>query len=294
MKKIIALAVAGAFVSPAAFAEVTVGGEIEYTMIMEDNTDDRISDSDNLIFVQSTEELPNGMTVTGRMNIVNDTEAGAGSLDNQGTSLTLSGDFGSLAIGDVGGASDATGDWTDVGPTGGGFGADGDDHAIALTLPAMSGFTVRASFAPDGANTIGEGDGDVSPEGGSAVSITYAGPVDLYYAQQEDAATNLKDSAYGIRGTFAGVSLAYESASEQAASGNDNDVTGFSATYTMGDIVIGGEKQEEKIEGADATVDLTLLFVEYNLGPVDIYAATLGTDVSGDNDETRFGVEYNF
>ena len=295
MKKIIALAVAGAFVVPAVHAaEITLGGEIEYVMIMEEGTDDRISDNDNLIFVQGTDELPNGMTVTGIMQIVNDTDTGAGSLDNQGTSLTFAGDFGSLGIGDVSGASDATGDWTDIAPTGGGFGADGDDHAFLLTLPAMNGVTLRASFAPDGANTIGEGDGDVSPEGGNAISVTYSGPVDLYYAQQEDAATNLKDAAYGVRGSFSGISIAYESASEEAASGNDNDVSGFSMSYKMGDIVLGGEKQEEKIEGSDATVDLTLLFVEYNLGPVDIYAASLATDVTSDNDEVRVGVEYNF
>ena len=294
MKKIIALAVAGAFVSPVALAEITVGGEIEYVMIMEDGVDDRISDNDNLIFVQSSEELPNGMTVTGRMNVVNNT-GDTNTLDNQGTSLTLSGEFGSLAIGDVGGASDATGDWTDVAPTGGGFGADGDDHAIALTLPAFNGVTLRASFAPDGANSIGEGEGDVSPEGGNAVSITYSGAVDVYLAQQEDAVTNQKDTAYGIRGNFSGISIAYESASEEQAAGtNDNDVSGFAVTYKMGDILLGAEKQEEKIEGAAATVDLTLMFVEYNLGPVDIYAASLATDVAGDNDEVRVGVEYNF
>ena len=295
MKKIIALAVAGAFVSPVALAEVTVGGEIEYVMIMEDGVDDRISDNDNLIFVQSSEELPNGMTVTGVMNVANDTDTATGTIDNQGTSLTLSGEFGSLAIGDVSGASDATGDYTDVAPTGGGFGADGDDHALTLTLPAMSGVTLRASFAPDGTNTIGTGDGDISPEGGNAVSITYSGAVDAYLAQQEDAVTNQKDTAYGVRGNFSGISIAYESASEEQAAGtNDNDVSGFSVTYTMGDILLGAEKQEEKIEGADATVDLTLMFVEYNLGPVDIYAASLATDVAGDNDEVRVGVEYNF
>jgi len=294
MKKIIALAVAGAFVSPVALADVTVGGEIEYTMIMEDGVDDRITDSDNLIFIQSTEELPNGMTVTGTMYVANDTDTATGTIDNQGTNLTLAGDFGSLAIGDVGGASDSTGDWTDVGPSGGGFGADGDDHAFLLTLPAMNGVTLRASFAPDGTNTIGSGDGDISPEGGNAVSITYSGAVDVYYAQQEDAATNLKDKAYGIRGAVSGISIAYESATEEQASGNDNDVSGFSLTYKMGDILVGAEKQEEKIEGADATVDLTMMFVEYNLGPVDIYAASLATDVASDNDEVRVGVEYNF
>jgi len=295
MKKIIALAVAGAFVVPAVHAaEITLGGEIEYVMIMEEGTDDRISDNDNLIFVQGTDELPNGMTVTGTMQIVNDTDTGAGSLDNQGTNLTFAGDFGSLAIGDVSGASDATGDWTDIAPTGGGFGADGDDHTFLLTLPAMNGVTLRASFAPDGTNTIGSGDGDISPEGGNAVSITYSGAVDVYYAQQEDAATNLKDKAYGIRGAVSGISIAYESATEEQASGNDNDVSGFSLTYKMGDILVGAEKQEEKIEGADATVDLTMMFVEYNLGPVDIYAASLATDVASDNDEVRVGVEYNF
>ena len=293
MKKIMAAAVAAAFVSPAALAEITVGGELEYVYVMESTATDKMTDNDNLIFVSSTTELPNGMTVSGKFQLVNDTSSSDDALDDQGSSITLSGDFGSLSVGDVSGASDATGDWTDIGPTGGGFGADGDDHVIAIALPAMNGFTLRASYAPDGSNDVNSEDNDTTIIGGNSVSLTYSGAADFYIATQEDATTNYVDTAYGIRATVGGVYMAYERATEEG-SGNDNEVSGVAVSYKMGDLEFGAEKQEEKISGAAATTDLTMLYAQYHLGPVDIYVSSLGTDVTSDNDETRVGIEYNF
>ena len=290
MKKIIATAVAAAFVSPAAFAEITVGGELEYVYVMESTADDTMSTNDNLIFVQSTTELPNGMTVSGTFNLVGDADT---TLDNQGTNITLSGDFGSLGIGDVSSAQDATGDWTDIGPTGGGFGADGVDHVLGLTLPSMSGVTLRASYAPEGANDVTT-EASTAIVSGSSVSLTYSGAVDVYVATEEASATNLVNTAYGVRGTFGGIYLAFEQATEEQTSGNDNEVSGFAVRYNMGDLEFGAEKQEEKISGAAATTDLTMVYAQYHLGPVDLYVSSLGTDVSSDNDETRVGIEYNF
>lgn len=293
MKKIMAAAVAAAFVSPAALAEITVGGELEYVYVMESTATDKMTDNDNLIFVSSTTELPNGMTVSGKFQLVNDTSSSDDALDDQGSSITLSGDFGSLSVGDVSGASDATGDWTDIGPTGGGFGADGDDHVIAIALPAMNGFTLRASYAPDGSNDVNSEANGTTIIGGNSVSVTYSGAADFYIATQEDATTNYVDTAYGIRAKVGGVYMAYEKATEEG-SGNDNEVSGVAVSYKMGDLEFGAEKQEEKISGAAATVDLTMLYAQYHLGPVDIYVSSLGTDVTSDNDETRVGIEYNF
>ena len=334
MKKIIALAVASAFVAPAMAAEITVGGEIEYRYVVGDTNvgglanvagaaenKSAFSHNDNLIFVQGVEEV-NGITITGKMNVIDDTDGDA-NLEQDGTSLTLSGAFGTVAIGDVSGGMDAFGDYTDVAPSGGGFTLDGGDHAMSYTLPTLvEGLTITASMSPEKAGD-NAGDGTSVKADASGYGLQYAvGPMAAYWAQEKvgDAA---EATAYGVKLSFSGLTVAAETGKEKdgQTAGEKSDIsstvtrgtdelthTGMSITYKLGDVLVGAERQQLKERGQDDLNKQTVMFVEYNLGSnVDIYVSHVQQEATSQaldsasaaydkapTTNTRIGVEYNF
>ena len=94
---------------------------------------------------------------------------------------------------------------------------------------------------------------------------------------------------------MAGFTVAYEKGADDAGSSADIKYTGLAGTYTMGDIVIGAESQETKTDGATATVDDTVTFIEYNMGSsVDLYISNRSSGVTGTADGTTVGIEYVF
>ena len=309
MKKIIAAAVATAFVAPAFATEVSVGGQIEYFYQSIDGGDSSVSDNDNLIYVTGSDELPNGMSISGTFNVYQDTP---GTLGNDGTNLALSGDFGKVNVGDVPGAMDSTGDFTDIAPSGGGFAGDGYDVSLRWDLPTfVEGLKVSVSHNPEGANATGEGNNNGSTTDAQGAALTYAvAGATVYYASEEVTANNLiggaaaevlKNTAYGVKYSTGGLYIAYESMTQNpdlAATGDDIEATGVAVSYKMGDLVIGAEQQETQQGSDDAYTDITNVFVEYNLGSnVDIYVVQQendGTAATAVEEETRVGIEYNF
>jgi len=297
MKKIIALAVAGAFVAPVYAAEVTVGGEIEYVYTDSDASDANIADNDNLIRVTATEELPNGMTITGKYQVIRDTSAS--NLENDGTNINLTGPHGNLTVGDTSGALDSTGDYTDVAPSGGGFAMDGPDSTLLYKLPlGVEGLTVAVSHSPDGTNSPGSNDSVKDGENGAAVTYSFGAGAVYYGTSSYPASAGAADddyNAYGIKYSTSGFYLAYESGEKEPASGTKIEYTGAAVTYSMGDIKIGFESQETQTKGSAASVEDTIMFAEYNLGSnVDVYIAAVDDGTTTNDDSTRVGIEYNF
>ena len=153
MKKIIAAAVATAFVAPAFAADVSVSGSMAFVYSSTENAGSAVfNDDDNAVTVSGTEELAEGMTITGNFVVAD----GSGSTQTDGSNITLSGEFGTLVLGDANGAADAMGDYSDRLATGMGFGGDGDDAAILYTLP-IEGIEVNISHSPDTTANVGTG-----------------------------------------------------------------------------------------------------------------------------------------
>jgi hypothetical protein len=287
MKKIIALAVAGAFVAPAMAADLTVTGGLTYAYTQSDKsaTGDTLSADDNQVVFTATSETSNGYSVTGKFTVVDDA---TGETDHQGTALTISGPFGTLGLGDNSGALDATGDYTDMAYWFGGYNMDGNDMAIAYTLPTLvEGLTVRASMSPDGDNYIagGESTSDVAGTGegleASAYSVTYSnGPVSVYYGEEKvdrAASQTTTNRSYGIKYSAGALTLAAESGStDNSATITDSDIAalddieykGMAASYKMGDITIAYEMQqmEEKNVDAQRWIDENTLSISTDLG----------------------------
>jgi len=285
MKKIIAAAVASAFVVPAFAADITVSGETEMQYVTTTGSTDSATNADNVVVITASEEI-DGVSISTSIVLDQDEVYDAGT-SGDGSSLTISANGISLAMGDVSGGMDAVGDYTDMAPAYGGFAADGSDHSFLLTLPTMGGVTVYASMSP----TTGF-DGSTADSTAFGAKLGFSGG-EVYFATQED--TDSKWNSYGVKYSTQGLTVAYEKGADDAGSSSDIKYTGLAANYKMGDIVIGVEQQETKTDGSDATVDDTVTFVEYNLGSnVDLYVSQRSSQVSGTADGTTVGVEYAF
>jgi len=318
MKKIIALAVAGAFVAPAMAADLTVTGGLTYAYTQSDksNTGDTLSADDNQVVFTATSETSNGYSVTGVFKVVDDA---TGETDHQGTAMTISGPFGTLGLGDNSGALDATGDYTDMAYWFGGYNMDGNDMAIAYTLPAfVEGLTIRASMSPEGSNYIAGGEStDVAgtAEGleATGVSVTYSmGDISVYYGEEEvdrAASQKTKNKSYGIKYSAGALAIAAESGTSNnvatitdsdIADGDDVEYKGLAASYQMGDITLAYEMQQMEEKNADNQrwIDENTFSVSTDLGGgLSAGVSTTSndsTDTDKKYDRTAVVVKYAF
>jgi len=306
MKKIIAAAVATAFVAPAfANENISITGNIGYVIQNSDDTATSTSNLDaNNIAIASTHELDNGLTVTGTFNVESDQAA----TNSDGTNLKISGGFGSLTLGDTSGAADAVGDYSDVAAWYGGFDGDGVDAFALYSVSPVDGLTVNLSWSPDANTNSGEGSGvDDNTVG---YSLKYAiGGGEVYYASEKtsEETDELQFTAAGVKYGFNGITVAYEQASEEVgtattayfagttgltASGDDLDMTGVAITYSMGDVTLAAENQKQE-QGSTELEDTTTMSVTYSMGQLSVAVSVSEEDVAA-TDSTALKVAYSF
>jgi hypothetical protein len=283
MKKIIAAAVAAAFVVPAYAADITISGEMEMTYVSPSTGTDAATNADNIITVTATDEI-DGVTVTA--NIIMDQDAVFDQAGGDGSNMSLSANGVTLSMGDVAGGMDAVGDYTDIAPAYGGFNLDGNDHSFAVSLPAIAGLNITASMSPEAGY-----DGAADDETGLGVSYSF--PNGQVYFGSEDTAAETH-TAVGVRYSMNGFYVAYERGEDDNGAAADTEITGFAVRYQMGNIEVGMESQEITPDGGAATEDETVAYIQYHMGPVDLYVAQLSDDANAANEGTTVGIEYGF
>jgi len=283
MKKIIAAAVAAAFVVPAYAADITISGEMEMTYVSPSTGTDAATNADNIITVTATDEI-DGVTVTA--NIIMDQDAVFDQAGGDGSNMSLSANGVTLSMGDVAGGMDAVGDYTDIAPAYGGFNLDGNDHSFAVSLPSIAGLNITASMSPEAGF-----DGAADDETGLGVSYSF--PNGQVYFGSEDTAAETH-TAVGIRYSMNGFYVAYERGEDDNGAAADTEITGFAVRYQMGNIEVGMESQEITPDGGAATEDETVAYIQYHMGPVDLYVAQLSDDANAANEGTTVGIEYGF
>jgi len=283
MKKIIAAAVAAAFVVPAYAADITISGEMEMTYVSPSTGTDAATNADNIITVTATDEI-DGVTVTA--SIIMDQDAVFDQAGGDGSNMSLSANGVTLSMGDVSGGMDAVGDYTDIAPAYGGFNLDGNDHSFAVALPAIAGLNITASMSPEAGF-----DGAADDETGLGVSYSF--PNGQVYFGSEDTAAETH-TAVGIRYSMNGFYVAYERGEDDNGAAADTEITGFAVRYQMGNIEVGMESQEITPDGGAATEDETVAYIQYHMGPVDLYVAQLSDDANAANEGTTVGIEYGF
>jgi len=285
MKKIIAAAVASAFVAPAFAADVTLSGGADF-YYKDANSQTSTGWDSNAFTIKATSETANGIGVAMDINI--GTQGG----DDGAGSITLTGPFGSLDMGDTSSATDAFDDITDKDVVVGGVGGGGDnDAAVLWTLPtAVEGLTVVVSHS---ANTNNAAAGHTNSANGYGFKYAFEG-LTVAYATL-DAETNSSDQTY-VGGTFSlgGLGIAVEQW-ETGASGSETKTQGLGATYAMGDTSLALSNAKAKSAAGATTSDNTVVTVKHNLGGgLTVFAETRSNSKSASDDANAVGVVFAF
>jgi hypothetical protein len=318
MKKIIALAVASAFVAPAMAAEVAISGSFEFAFV---STNTNAAHSNNDVFndetnstVTVTEELPNGMSVKGNMAI----HEGGNAHSGYTNSLAISGaSFGTVTLGDTSGALDSIDDKADVFYLHDNGQFASNDARLAWKLPTfVDGLTVTAAYSPEeGMFDDGRFDVDTNADLDSAdagmvgVALSYKmGPVTVGYAKEEVSdgeANSTKDrlnednTLMNIVYAANGLRVAYESVTQDnfvknASAPEDNKNVSFAVSYTMNDLTFSYGGNETEKAGV-TTSDITAYGFAYKIGSLTVFAEAADDDRKTTKDEmTAVGVKYAF
>ncbi len=289
MKKIIAAAVATAFVAPAFAADVSVSGEVEYTYTNADGLNTFGTGTGDLV-VSASETLDNGIDVSAYISI----ESANGANDAQDTLLELSGAFGTVAVGDDNdGGFDNFDDKADVASAGGGGGE------VDSGVDTVGFITYAPNLGVDGLSAVvGIGAGDETNEEvvGYGLQYSVGGFAIAYGAADADDSDN--DATHlSVSAEFGPVYVGIDSMSKIAGVDGD-DAVHVGVTYDMGDITLYAENiTTEDAENVDATD--TVYGLEYDMGSVDVFLSqitdeTAGTDAATEAESTVIGVEYKF
>jgi outer membrane protein OmpU len=284
MKKIIAAAVAAAFVAPAFAADVTVSGGADWYYKDGNNNTESGLDSDAFT-IGASGETANGIAVSIDMNI---TSQGA---TDGGSSITLSGDFGKLDLGDTSAATDAFDDRTDTDVVVGGVGVGGDDAGMSWTLPSIApGLTLMVSHSAD---TVDDANGVTAAATG--YGFQYKTDMLSFAAAVNDAQTDTNDESYvGATVSFSGLNLSIEQ-NTAGASGAEAKEKGVGLTYAMGDTSFAVANVEVEAADGSKASDNTVVTVKHSLGGgLTAFAETRSDSVSAANDATAVGVTFKF
>jgi len=294
MKKIIALAVAGAFIAPVYAADITVTGEVVTQMKSADGNN-YLTNSTQDIKITASETFDNGLSVTAY--VLNDASNGS---NTQDSAVTVSGGFGSIAVGkDAGVGGGAFDDVSDVASAGVGANAEIDDGVTTAASVefkpnlGIAGLEVALGFAAEDA------DGTAAESSGFAVKYAVGGFSVAYGTQSADSASlksaSILSATYSNGPIYVGVD-----SSKNIAGVDGDDTLNIGATYSMGDVTF--EFERAAIEDA-SNIDVTdtVVGINYKVGPgLEVYVAQESDETASSAtaktsvDNTYVGLEYKF
>jgi len=285
MKKIIAAAVATAFVAPAFAADVTITGAMEVAYLNEKTTSSTTKSlaEDGSYQISASTETDGGLSVTASMGIESD-----GSRETTGNKgLIVSGPHGTLTLGDTSGAIDQLDSALGHAKVIHGAGLAGrNDASVAWKLPSLAeGLSVTMTYSPEAGSTDEAASMVTSDTNG--VALKYAiNDITLGYAQEDVAGTDYTMMAVGY--SYAGAGITYEN-NEKNAAGTITDNTAWSLSYTMGDATV--VYSNESVEtGGTKSVDNTGIALHYDLGGGVMFFAESEEDDKASTLDENFAV----
>jgi hypothetical protein len=261
MKKIIAAAVATAFVAPAFAADVTITGAMELSYLNEKTTTSTTKSiaEDGSYQITASTETDGGLSVTASMGIESD-----GSRETTGNKgLIVSGPHGTLTLGDTSGAVDqldsALGHAYVI--HGSGLG-DRNDASVAWKLPSLAeGLSVTLTYSPEAGSTDEAASMVTSDTNGVALKYSI-NDITLGYAQEDVAGVDM--TMMTVAYSYNGAGLTYEN-NEKNSNGTITDNTAWSLSYSMGNATV--VYSNESVESAGTkSVDNTGIALHYDLG----------------------------
>ena len=280
MKKIIAAAVASAFMVPAFAADISITGDQEFSW--QDNNGVTTAELDGDFNIKASAEASNGISGGADIN-VSEIAANDGS-----ASLTISGPFGKIDAGDTSSALDAVDDVTDWGyelTTGTG----NEDASVLWTLPTMmEGLTVNLSVSADSTSA------DTGITAGNGYSVKYSfGDGDIRYGINDNE-DNTEQTYVAATYSMAGIGFAIEQFTTTTAAGVDTDNDAMAVTYTTGDLTLAIETLETSSAGS-TSADITTLGAHYSLGGgLTAFVEQKDDDEDSTAETTAVGLAFSF
>jgi len=287
MKKIIALAVAGAFAVPAFAAEVSVSGDVEYFFTNSDSSTTG-STGDQDVVIAGSESFDDGTVVTASI------ELDDGAVDS---TLTIAMPMATIIVGeDVGTAVDQFDEASDFAEQGGIGSATGVSQNV--------GFVVTPNLGVEGLTlTLGMGDDDTTGNEGKTITgyaIKYAtGNFSAVVGSTDQEDTDNEEGFVNVNAAFGPISVAYTQFSNfDFTAEEDKEVVGLKYNYGPGNIFV---ETGEREDSTGATHEETAYGISYKMYNVNMYivaedekdAAVTGTSAT-DVSKTIVGVEYAF
>jgi len=289
MKKLVALAVAGAFVAPVYAADVSVSGYFETSYVdlkTSSATSKTIAEDANVDFTASG-ETANGIAVSAKIGIESD------GTRNDGRGITLSGGFGKLVLGDTSGAIDSldAADFTNTSSLAGLTGRA--DANVGYTLPSLvPNLSVYFAYSPENGDSDElEGAASDAVEGFALKYSFGAGSVG--YASEDVGAVSYQ--GVFLKYSVAGFDLAYDSNELTSAANVKTDYIQWSAKYALGDTTLGVLNVSTQVAGATKSQDSTVVGIYQDLGNgISAYLETGSNDKGTLDEETVIGVAFTF
>jgi predicted porin len=270
-KTIIASAIAAVVAAPAAFADVTISGNVNMEILDQDaSTGWDNSTNTDLVFAAS-EDLGNGMKAGMKYHMFHDD----GSDSVADTSVFVSGDFGTVTAGRMEtfnmayfhgfAAGDAAHDMTLEDTNG----QQGRGNAVAYVSPSMNGLTVGLAAVIDAGavNTVATG-----------TAATDTDDVDMQEIM--------------VKYSNAGLTVAAGKTTHKGGSSSDEEITNIAVSYTIGDLKLAVlDRNVDNSDGSASTStapegdnDMTTVSATYKMGNNTFYAGVTDSDDTQDGD----------
>jgi len=293
-KTIIASAIAAVVAAPAAFADVSISGQINQEFI-DRSGQDLNSDLNSDIVLKGSEDLGNGMKASFVIHQVLDDGAYAGATGTGAAqttadqSITLSGDFGAVTVGRFEPMTESKG-----------VSIANIDHADALDLESTLGNGGRAeggfkyvSPSFNGLKVTLEGQAKTETAGTddfdtTSIGVEYSNAGLYVIAISEETSSTVDQTTFGVKYKMGDIELRAVT-TEQDTSGTKVDHTFYGAKYTMGaNSVAVGMVDSDGTDDGDSIIS-----VGHSLSKrTNVYLAHKSNDDS--QDQTLVGIKHSF
>ena len=279
MNRLLATTALLAVLTTPVMADVTIGGDMEWSYQDNDGTTSTVMDGD--INFKAKTSTDTGLTFGADINL---DHTGA---DDGGNSITVSNDTFKLDIGDVNSALDAIDDTTDFTYVLGN-GSPSTDHSSILSIAPIGGLTLNISNATG--NDYGTSAGE-----GMAYSGTYAiGDIATVGAGQMKNADDSEELLMNVKGSMGPIGVAWEKHTATTPANVDTDTTTMGATYTVGAMMVGIETMKAESAGAVSSDEITL-GAQYTLAPGAVaFIENTSDDKTASEKTTAMGIAIKF
>jgi hypothetical protein len=278
MKRLLATTALLAVLTTPVMADVTIGGDMEWSYQDNDGTTSSVMDGD--INFKASTSTDTGLTFGADINL---DHTGA---DDGGNSITVSNDVFKLDLGDVNSALDAIDDTTDFTYVLGN-GSPSTDHSSILSLSPIGGLSLNISNATG--NDYGTSAGE-----GYAYSGTYDLGLGTVGAGMMKNADDSEEVLMNVTGSMGPIGVAFEKHTATTAADVDTDTTTMGATYTMGAMMVGIETMKAESAGTVSSDEITL-GAQYTLAPGAVaFIENTTDDKTASEKTTAMGIAIKF